>query len=361
MPDEIKVDNELPSVDDVVAAFAERGVTSFAGDGGEEPVVVEPQVTATEVELGRPDPVPVEEPKVETPEDGGQASTLPENGGEPVVDSEKAEEKPEPTPVEQPKASSAKYLEFLDQQAGLKQSNAGLEGAKAEAEKQVESLQAEVEKLKAGAPTDPMEALTRAGFSYEDATKMVLQGWEPPKVDPVDEKLAPLQKQLGEAQALIKTLNDKIAQNEQIELQKAAEAARVSSLQSIRDIAKDAEDEFPHITGFGDAAYENVNNLMLQYYQQYQVALDIKEACAIIESKYEEMLGPAFKSERLRKKYGFSEEPKKESTSEAKPEESSRKTLTNTRSSSAPASPRLGEMSDLQAQAEVAKMLKFID
>jgi len=335
-------DNGMPSVEDVVALFKERGVETFG-----EPVGLgepEPAIVARPVDGELPDEAPVTE--AETEEEGAEEEAV-----------EEVAAAPEPTPVPRPK--SADYAELLERRKEYESRSNEFTTKEIAAQKRAEELALELEALKGRKPKNPMEALKASGFSYEELTSQVLGGYEEPTPDPIEEKLSPLKSELAEAKKLIDELNTRIRQKEQSELQKSAENAKNTVINSIKEVTDSAE-EFEYIRSIGDEAYEAVNTFMLEYWNQYKTALDINEACAIIEKQYEKRLSRLWESERLRKKHGLGKETPKESASE-KPAPKPRKTLTNSGTSSAPAKPALNGMTKSQQQEEIAKMLIFND
>lgn len=360
MSGEVKLENEeaLPSVDDVVAAMAERGITTFAsGDAGEVVDVPEVEITPEDLQV---EAVGEEIAAEESGADGdgdSQSETLPEAepetqevGGENVSD--------EPVPVARP--SSSQYVDFLERQREINERAHTLDTRKIEAEDRVKALQEELDAFKSKPkPQSPMEALRAQGYTYEEATEQILGGWEPPKVDPVDEKVGAVQSELAKTQELVQQLTAKLQEREQADLQARALQAKEAVLGDIREIS--SESEFEYLNSVGDAAYEAVNNLMLEYYNTYKTALDIKDACAIIDEQYAQMFGGLFKSEKLLKAQGLSKAAVENEQKQEAAKPAARKTLTNKRTASAPARNQVDSMSNLEAQDEVAKMLVFKD
>lgn len=342
----LEVENELPSVEDVVASLAERGITSFDGGESETPEVITESPVEEAVD---------EEAAAVAPEsaEGGEFA-----GGE-LSEGETTTEEAvvEPVPVERP--SSSQYVDFLERQREINEREHTLDTRKVEAEDRVKALQDELEALKgAPKPKSPMEALRSQGYTYEEATEQILGGWKEPEVDPVDEKVGAVKAELAETQKLVQQLTQKLQEREQQDLHARAQQAKENTISMIRDVS--AEADFAYINSVGDAGYEAVNDLMVEYWNTYKTALDIKDACAIIDEQYEKMFGGLFQSEKLLKARGLSKVAQNEPKQKEAPKVE-RKTLTNKRTASAPARNQVDGMSNLEAQDEIAKMLVFKD
>jgi hypothetical protein len=127
----------------------------------------------------------------------------------------------------------------------------------------------------------PLSFLHEHGLSVQDVQEALLRGEKAPEVDPLAERLAPLQ----QAAAELRALKDDLAKRDAEAAQKTFEA-QVAGVK--REVARMASaDGYDMINAMGEFGVNTVFETMQQYYQTYEKVLTYKEACDIVEDDFE--------------------------------------------------------------------------
>jgi hypothetical protein len=128
----------------------------------------------------------------------------------------------------------------------------------------------------------PLTALHKLGLSIQDVQEALLRGEKTPEVDPLAERLRPLESAAAELRALKEELARKDAEN----AQKTYEQQVSNVKQDIRNTA--SAEGYDLVASMGEFGVNTVFETMQQYYQSYEKVLTFKEACAIVEEHFEE-------------------------------------------------------------------------
>lgn len=176
-------------------------------------------------------------------------------------------------------------------------------------------------------PKDPIEALQRAGFTYEEATDFILNGKKPtPEI---------LHKSLEEKIQNIVTsqeARDKERADNEIKRAKEQEQKVIDDFKiGITEFAKSKEDEYEYLNK--NEAYELVFGTIEQFYETHKRVLDKAEACKMVEDYLEGEVDKNAQAKKFKTKYKITDatDEKKESKEDVTP-----KTLSNNMTSSAP-------------------------
>lgn len=221
--------------------------------------------------------------------------------------------------------------------------------------KEIEEKESKLKALK----ERPLATLKELGLTYADITQDALQQYEPPKPDPVDEKLSPLDQRLKELEAKEAKINEKLAQ---------IEADRLASINrqidwDIKQTAKQGGYEL--VQTVGEDAFNLVKDCISEYWQKHKKVLDYSQALDMVESYYEEYALKLANASKVRQRIAPPQsEPAKQSpaTATTAKEVTAPTTLTRSHSQSAPqAKPDLHKMSKHEAINYLAKKIQFID
>lgn len=355
------VGSDLPSIEEVLAAVDKQGIKSFSG--GEESEEASSESEEKIIHKAEDEGESEEESEESTEEEEEQSSDEgADDDGEDDEEDGESEEEPEQ------KASSREYVEFLQRKRELERRQQEMQGSVSKEKAEIEQKMAELKKLQEQVtqqkPKSPMDALTQFGWSYEDVTKQQLAGWEEPEVDPVDQKLQPIQKELAETREQLQQALTKLNEREAKERDSEYKQAYSETISAIKGVVDQNTEQYDYISTIGQEALDTVNNLILHYYTEKGIMLDITQACDIVEKDYEELYHNRLaKSKKLQKVLGASksQDSSKNAAEKDGSKSKKRKTLTNKGGKPATVKPKLDEMPAHKAQQEMAKMLIFHD
>ena len=288
---------------------------------------------------------------VENPVDNGKpASEIPVKAAEPAPESTEAapasEESPkvtesvtkdEPKPVETPPAkqdSFAKRFALAAQkEKELRQREQELDRRANELKRQAEVKPVVKEDPFAGLDVkkQPLSALNRMGITLQDIQEAVLRGETQPTVDPLEERLKPINTLAEEVKALKAQLQQKDVAEQQTKYEQLVASTKA-------DIAKTAEaGGYDLIKSFGEFGVNTVFETMQLFYNQTEKVLTFSEACDMVEENLEqEWLPKLSASNKLKAKFqpqvSAKEASEQADKGKAKPDKSA-STLTNKQSS----------------------------
>jgi len=269
---------------------------------------------------------------------------------------------PEPTGAAEAQAQAEKAKDRTSSRfAALARKDKELRAKTQETEKMAKDLAAREEAIKAReanwelAKKRPMEALKALGFTYADVTQDVMGGYEPPKLDPMDERVNPIKDKLSkqeEAQARLeaelKAVKDQLVNERR---QKAYEAG----IKSIRDTLSNTE-RYEITSTLGEEGVELVRDTVVEYWDRYQKELSVEEAADLVEQYYEkEYVDKLASTKKLQSR--FASKPAAPAQPAPKEVREPKPTLSNSLNTAPKQTPDIDSMSKTDAIAFLAKQL----
>lgn len=236
------------------------------------------------------------------------------------------------------------------------------ERAIAERERQMQAdLDAKLAELKANeerwsnVKKSPLKALRELGLTYQDLTQDALGNYKEPEVDPVDQKLSPLQKEQQELAKKYEEINAKLAALDQREAQQAIREV----MDTIEETAQD--EKYEYIRTNGNTGYELVKDVMAEYYAANQKLLTYTEACDIVEQYYEnEVVKPLLSTKKVKSRVNPSQ-PAKTTPTKPSPSKEAKgpTTLTNAHATAPNATIDIDKLSKQDAISMLSSKLRF--
>lgn len=266
---------------------------------------------------------------------------------------------PAAVPEEKPKDKTSSRF------AALARKDKDLRAKQQEADKRAADLEAREAAIKERearwdmAKKRPIEALKELGFTYADVTQDVMGGYEPPKVDPMDERINPVKDALSKQEAAQAKLEAELKAVRDQLTHERRQAAYEAGIKSIRDTLTNTE-RYELVSTMGEEGVELVRDTVVEYWDRYNKELSIEEAADLVEKYYEkEYLEKIAATKKLQSRVAS----KAPATTQAAPKEvkEPKPTLSNSLNTAPKQTPDIDSMSKTDAIAFLAKQLNHKD
>lgn len=249
-------------------------------------------------------------------------------------------------------ARREKELQQQNQQA--KRYEQQIAQRQAEIEAKAKDLAAREAKIKSG---NPIEVLMASGYTYADATNAILGGFKPKEVDPIDQKLAPIEERVSKITQENEELKKRLAELDNTAAAKKQREEYEKFVDAVKKTVKEAGDKYEYLNTMGSDGIDIVRETMVQYWQANEGALlSYEDACDLVEEHFEKQAEVLLSTKKVQAKLKPAVESKPQTPS--KPAVVS-KTLTSGMTSGGEATVDINKMSRSEAIEHLAKSISF--
>lgn len=234
-------------------------------------------------------------------------------------------------------AASARFAALSKKEKAVREAQARAEEAAKTREQQFKQRELDLERRaketaereeRFNKASHPIEVLKAKGLSYADATEAMLGNYKSPEVDPIDQKLTPVQEHLAKLAKENEELRALVNEDRARVKQKEDQQRYREFIDAVKGTIAAGLEKYELTAALGDDAIDIVRETMIQCYQKNGVTPGYEDACEMVEEYLENTYVARFeKTKKLQSR--FNKPAVTPPQTAVKPKPNTPKTLTN--------------------------------